>query len=463
MKRNPLLTPLVCLKKRNNILRIMKIALIFLFAFVFQLMAVESDAQNVTVKLPNTQLTVGELIRAIEKQTNYLVVFSDTEIDTEQVVRLKNSQAKVSEYLVEAFENNEIKYEFENDYIILSKRSVYNIPQQSRKNVTGKVVDQEGEPIIGANIVIKGSTTGVVTDVDGKFSLTVSEQDWLLISYIGYVPVEITIGNKNVLNIQMQEETLALDELVVIGYGTRKKSTLTGSVSMIDKEVLEDRPVARTTDLLQGIAPGVQITRSNQGKIRGTNSSISIRGTTSKSDPGVLVVIDGIAQKDNNTYALDNINPDDIENISVLKDAQAAIYGARAAGGVILVTTKRGQTDKPTINFTGTFTIQQPSLMKKSTNVLQLVEMMNEGFVNDGQNTNMYSHIAKYIADNQLTMDIIKQNNGQYSCQWPFDNSANFVFGDYNWPDIMFSPAPMQNYNLSVSGKTQRLNYYNSV
>ena len=217
MKRNPLLTPPVCLKKRNNILRIMKIALIFLFAFVFQLMAVESDAQNVTVKLPNTQLTVGELIRAIEKQTNYLVVFSDTEIDTEQVVRLKNSQAKVSEYLVEAFENNEIKYEFENDYIILSKRSVYNIPQQSRKNVTGKVVDQEGEPIIGANIVIKGSTTGVVTDVDGKFSLTVSEQDWLLISYIGYVPVEITIGNKNVLNIQMQEETLALDELVVIG------------------------------------------------------------------------------------------------------------------------------------------------------------------------------------------------------------------------------------------------------
>ena len=136
MKRNPLLTPPVCLKKRNNILRIMKIALIFLFAFVFQLMAVESDAQNVTVKLPNTQLTVGELIRAIEKQTNYLVVFSDTEIDTEQVVRLKNSQAKVSEYLVEAFENNEIKYEFENDYIILSKRSVYNIPQQSRKNVT---------------------------------------------------------------------------------------------------------------------------------------------------------------------------------------------------------------------------------------------------------------------------------------------------------------------------------------
>ena len=245
MKRNPLLTPPVCLKKRNNILRIMKIALIFLFAFVFQLMAVKSDAQNVTVKLPNTQLTVGELIRAIEKQTNYLVVFSDTEIDTEQVVRLKNSQAKVSEYLVEAFENNEIKYEFENDYIILSKRSVYNIPQQSRKNVTGKVVDQEGEPIIGANIVIKGSTTGVVTDVDGKFSLTVSEQDRLLISYIGYVPVEITIGNKNVLNIQMQEETLALDELVVIGYGTRKKSTLTGSVSMIDKEVLEDRPVAR--------------------------------------------------------------------------------------------------------------------------------------------------------------------------------------------------------------------------
>lgn len=463
MKRNLLLTLLVCRKSCNEILRIMKISIFLLFVCVFQLLAFEGEAQNAVISLSGTKLTVGQLISEIEQQTNYLVVFSDSEVDTDRVLDLKNNRLKVSECLNEAFGRDNMKYEFENDYIILSKRVILQNALQNSKKVTGKVIDPDGEPIIGANIVVKGTTVGVITDVDGNFSIDVPDQGRLLISYIGYATQEVTVANKNSIHVRLEEDALALDEVVAIGYGMKTKSTLTGSISMVDKEVLESRPVARTTDLLQGAAPGVQITRSNQGRIRGTNSSISIRGTTSKSDPGVLVVIDGIAQKDNGTYALDNINPDDIESLSILKDAQAAIYGARAAGGVILVTTKKGKTDKPTIDFTGTFTIQQPSLLKKSTNVLQLVEMMNEGFVNDGQNTNMYSHIVKYIADNRLTMDEIKKNNGKYSCQWPFDNSANFVFGDYDWPDIMFGAAPMQNYNLSVSGRTERLNYYNSV
>jgi TonB-linked SusC/RagA family outer membrane protein len=232
---------------------------------------------------------------------------------------------------------------------------------------------------------------------------------------------------------------------------------------MVDKAVLENRPVARTTDLLQGVASGVQITRSNAGRIKGNNSSISIRGTTSRSNPGVLIVIDGIPQKDNNTYAIDNINPDDIESISILKDGQAAIYGARAAGGVLLVTTKKGQTEKPTVSFSGSYTLQTASLRRQGTNALQSIEMHHQAYVNDGLTTNGYTPLVNYIADNNLTMDIISKNEGIYKCVWPYDNSTEYVLGHYDWSKIMYGTAPMQNYNVSVSGNSKNLNYYNSV
>lgn len=423
--------------------------------------AANADAQQVSVTVSNAK--VKTVLNSISDQTGLSLAYSAQVVDLNRKVSLNFVNTEVSEVLNAMFGNTAIGYEIKDGKIYLFKAAERTtaLANQQKKTITGTVVDPNGEAVIGANVLVKGTTNGTITDMDGKFSLEVPEGATLLISYIGYNDYE-ALATENI-KIKLTEDATQLDEVVAIGYGVKKKSTLTGSISMVDKEVLEDRPVSKTTDLLQGTAPDLQITRSNQGKVRGTNSSMSIRGTTSRSDPGVLIVIDGIAQKDNGTYALDNINPDDIENISILKDAQASIYGARAAGGVILVTTKKGLTDKPTINFSGTYTIQKPSLFKERTNVLQLVEMMNEGFVNDGQETNMYSHIVKYIADNHLTMEEISKNNGKYSCQWPFDNSANFVFGDYDWADIMFDPAPMQNYNLSVSGKTKRFNYYNSI
>jgi TonB-linked SusC/RagA family outer membrane protein len=333
----------------------------------------------------------------------------------------------------------------------------------AQRTVSGTVTDVNDEPVSGASVSVKGTTRGTATDANGTYRLDVAENATLVFSYIGYVTQEIKVTSQTEISVRLLEDSQSLEEVVVIGYGTRTKSTLTGSVAMIEKESLENRPVARTTDLLQGLASGVQITRSNSGRIKGNNSAISIRGTTSRSDPGVLIVIDGITQKDNNTYAIDNINPDDIESISVLKDAQAAIYGARAAGGVILVTTKKGRTEKPTIEFSGAYTFQKASLLRVGTDVLQNVEMQHQAYMNDGLTTNGYSPIVKYIADNNLTMDIIRKNDGKYSCVWPFDNSTNFVFGHYDWPKIMFGTAPMQNYNLSVSGSSKNLDYYNSV
>ncbi|MEN6463474.1 MAG: SusC/RagA family TonB-linked outer membrane protein [Syntrophomonas sp.] len=261
----------------------------------------------------------------------------------------------------------------------------------------------------------------------------------------------------------MQEDAIGIEEVVAIGYGTKSKATLTGAASLVDQDQLDSRPTARATDLLQGMVAGVQITRSNSGRIKGTNSAISIRGLTSRSDPGVLIIIDGIAQKDNSTYTLDNINPNDIESVSILKDAQAAIYGSRAAGGVILVTTKKGQSGKPTIEFSTNYTLQVPGLRREGTNILELVEMHNEAYMNDGNLTNGYTHIAKYIADNNLTMDIIKKNDGEYATLWPFDNSSNFVFGDYDWSKIMYGTKPQKTYDISVSGKSEKYSYYNSI
>jgi len=176
-----------------------------------------------------------------------------------------------------------------------------------------------------------------------------------------------------------------------------------------------------------------------------------------------LVVVDGVAQANTDASALDNINPDDIENISILKDGQAAIYGARAAGGVILITTKSGKTDKPTINFSAVSTIQSPSLKRESINILQLFEMNNEGYINDGQPINAFTGVLKIISDNNFTVDKLKENNHEILVNEPYDHGNPYYLGDYDWQDIMWEPSLQQNYNLSVSGKRNNFNYYESV
>ncbi|KAA9034357.1 TonB-dependent receptor [Ginsengibacter hankyongi] len=334
-----------------------------------------------------------------------------------------------------------------------------------QRRINGTVHDAVGnKPLNGATITLKNSKVSTVTKADGNFSIDVPDKNAVLVvSFISYQTQEIPLNGLSEITIALQPATTGLNEVVVIGYGTQKKATLTGAVSTIGEKQLEGRPAARTTELLQGMAPGVQIVRGNEGRIRGTQSSITIRGITSRSDPGVLVVIDGIPQSGDASYLLDNISPDDIASISILKDAQAAIYGARAAGGVILVTTKKGQSLKPTIDFSSTYTIQQPALEKKSVNILQLVEMMNDAYVNAGEVTNGFTHIVNYIKQNNLTMAEISKNDGKYQTQWPFDNTENFVFGNYYWPGIMYHAAPLNINTLSISGKTNKLNYYNSI
>lgn len=278
---------------------------------------------------------------------------------------------------------------------------VAGVTQQ--RTVNGTVVDAEGLPVIGANILVKGTGSGVITDFEGNFSLQVSGDCTLEISFVGYKTQEIKVtSSTRHLSIKLEEDTELLDEVVVVGYGTQKKVNLTGSVSSVDfEEQAKSRPVTNVSNALAGMSAGVQVMQ-NSGQPGSDGSTIRIRGigTLNNNDP--LVLIDGVEG------SMDLVNPQDIENISVLKDAaSASIYGSRAANGVILITTKKGKSGKISVSYSGRISYAQPTnLIDQVTNYADYMEWINESFENIGQP----AHFAQSTID--LWREKSKDPNG---------------------------------------------------
>ena len=236
---------------------------------------------------------------------------------------------------------------------------------QEKKMVNGVVLDATGMPVIGANVMEKGTTNGTITDMDGKFSLEVDKDATLVISYIGFADQEIKVGNQTSLSITLKEDAEALDEVVVVGFGTQKKANVTGAVATVTGEDLIKRPVYNVASSLQGKLPGLSISQAS-GQPGGESISMRVRGMGTFSDAGSdpLVIIDGISGD------INSINSSDIENITVLKDAaSAAIYGARAANGVILVTTKSGKKGKMSITYDTNYAVHTPTRMLELVNL----------------------------------------------------------------------------------------------
>jgi TonB-linked SusC/RagA family outer membrane protein len=247
--------------------------------------------------------------------------------------------------------------------------------------ITGRVTDAIGDPIPGATVVIKGTTTGTVTDIEGNYSLSVSGgAEALVISFVGMGSEEVPIGNQNTINVSLSEDTADLDEVVVIGYGTQRKATLTGAVTSVATEEVRSSPAINLTNSLSGLLPGLRAL-NRSGEPGADNAALLIRGNNTTGDNSPFVVVDGVQ----NPPGLQRINPNDIESISVLKDASAAIYGARAANGVILITTKRGNVGKPTINYTFNQGISQPTRLPELAGSPLFAEYVNEMLVRDGQ------------------------------------------------------------------------------
>ncbi|MDR2118332.1 MAG: TonB-dependent receptor [Tannerellaceae bacterium] len=241
--------------------------------------------------------------------------------------------------------------------------------------VSGTVADESGEALIGVNVQIKGTTTGTITDVDGKYTLQAPNgQAVIVFSYIGYLPQEITVGNQAVINVTLREDTQRLEEVVVVGYGTQRKVTVTGSVASVSGEELKASPTTNLSNAMLGRMPGVLgFQRSDEPGGGGT--TIRIRGTNSLGSKDPLIVIDGIPDR---SGGFDRLNPSEIESMSVLKDAAAAIYGSRAANGVVLITTKRGKEGKATVTFEGQYGYSQPIRLPEMANSFEYATMLNE-------------------------------------------------------------------------------------
>jgi len=336
--------------------RIMKITLISLFACICTLFATEADSQNARVSIHVNGFTIQKVINEIEKQTDYLFVYDKNVVNVKRKVNVDAKEESVSEVLSKIFENTNVAYRVlgKNITLIVRQEKTSELvaqPQQKQKRISGIVVDANGQPIIGANVVEKGTTNGIITDVDGKFTLNASSSSVLQISYLGYLTQEISIGNKSDFTVKLYEDTQKLDEVVVVGFGSAKRRDLVGSVSKVKSDQIDKMPVTNVAESLQGMASGLMV--MNKSGNPGSAPSIIVRGINSislSSDP--LWVIDGVAIQSGTTGAMTDggvapisaismLNPNDIESIEVLKDASAtAIYGSRASSGVILVTTK---------------------------------------------------------------------------------------------------------------------------
>ena len=433
--------------------RIMRVSLFMLFVCIFQLMATNTEAQNAIMKLETNVISIGQLINQIEKQTDYLVVFRNREIDTERTIRVQEKSGKVISYLKDAFEGTDISYEFTNKYILLSKKNhsdAVNDNQQLNRKITGTVKDNNGEPVIGANVSVKGTTNGTITDVDGNFSLeNISDNDIIVISYIGYTSQEIKAGKQTSLKIILKEDTQAIDEVVVVGFGTQKKVNLTGSIGTVKTdEVLKSRPVTNVQELLAGSVPGMVVSKGSGAA--GSGASINIRGTsTIGNSSGVLVLIDGMP---GNIYTL---NPNDIESVSVLKDAaSAAIYGSRAANGVVLVTTKTAKaTERPTVEFSSNIGIQNPQFKLDFVGSEDFMRLYDQAMINDGKDA-IYGEqgiqdlrAGKYV-DNKWYKEIYKKNtiiNNTHLALSGKERSIAYRFSISN--DYQDGNLPNNNYN----------------
>lgn len=434
----------------------MKLAFVSIFIFASGIFATEATSQTAKVSIVAKNISTQDLMLEIEKQTDYLFVYNKNEVNLNRKVTIQATNQTVAEVLNKAFNQTDVIYAMEGSNIMLMKKETNNttpFTQQKERTITGVITDEKGQAIIGANVSVKGTSNGTITDVDGNFILAnISDNDIIVISYIGYISQEIKAGKQTSLKIILKEDTQAIDEVVVVGFGTQKKVNLTGSIGTVKtEEVLKSRPVTNVQELLAGSVPGMIVSKGSGAA--GSGASINIRGTsTIGNSSGVLVIIDGMP---GNIYTL---NPNDIESVSVLKDAaSAAIYGSRAANGVILVTTKTAKaTERPTVEFSSNIGIQNPQFKLDFVGSEDFMRLYDQAMMNDGKEA-VYGEqgiqdlrAGKYV-DNKWYKEIYKKNtviNNTHLALSGKERSISYRFSISN--DYQDGNLPNNNYNRLI-------------
>ena len=418
-------------------------SLALLLAAGMPAMAVSPRAlsQFVNLELVHSKTTVGTIIQSISQQTGYEFSY-DVSILNKEIsdvsVNVKNE--RIENVLDQVFNGTGISYRIVNNRIFLKDNGYINdnqlitklggVNQQSKK-ITGTVVDATGMPVIGANVMVKGTTNGTITDMDGKFSLEVEDGAVLQVSYIGFANQEIKVGNQSKLSIALKEDAEALDELVVVGYGTQKKVNLTGSVAAVNTDDIQDTPASSLSNALVGKIAGVLMTQSGGKPGAGSSMTVRAQGTWNNTEP--LYVIDGVIR---DKFAFDGLDASEVANVSVLKDAaSAAVYGARAANGVVLVTTKKGKIGKPVISYTGSIGISDATKIPETQNAYNQAVFINDNL----RVENVDPSDARYYTDDEL---------------------AYFKTHNYNWLDEAWEQPLVTRHSLNVSGGNEKVRYF---
>ncbi len=449
--------------RKNNKFRIKYSIRLFLLPLM--LLFLQSQAiSGQSVILSNTSLTLKSAFAEIEKQTKMSVDYNRDVIDiTKKVSVLKRSGA-LSDIMTDLLQETGYEYVIKDNHIVISVGKVIN--QQSKKTITGTVTDNYDEPVAGANVMEKGTVNGVITDMEGRFSLSLSQGAVLQISYIGYTTQSVNVGDKDIINVKLTEDLMNLEEVIVIGYGTQKKVDLTGSVVRVDASKFATQTSTNLLEMLSGTVAGFE---SNQGTSSQGGGSMLIRGQKSlKASNDPLVVLNGVIF--NGSIA--DINPADIETIDILKDASsAAVYGARSAAGVIIVTTKKGRSGKPSLSFNSELGITSARMTKRALTADEYIEnrgqylhqtygtrplyyYTNPNNLPDGFTLDDWLKLDQTISDNPTDMWLNRLNFTT------IEKKNYFAGSSIDWFDEVFRDGIRQDYNVSLTGGAENFQYY---
>jgi len=424
----------------KKFLLVMKITTLFLLIAIMQVSAV-GFAQK--INLAETNVSLKKLINEIRGQSGYNFLYTKSMLKNAKPVSITVYSAKITDVLDQVFAEQPLTYTIVNNTIVIKEKEkapdlsqiIQPLPYAAIA-VTGRVTDEHGQSLPGVSILIKGTTQGTVTDNDGKYRISVADNNAILIfRYVGFVSQEVTINGKNKIDVVLKEDQKALNEIVVVGYGTTKKTTLTGAVSTLDMKTKENTPITNASQALHGVS-GLWVNQAG-GQPGADAATIRIRGIGTLNNSNPLVLVDGIE------YDLNEINPDFIESITVLKDASAAIYGSRAANGVILVTTKTGKQGKTQVNYSYSYGIQKPTFLPDVLwDPIQYMQLKDQALINEGKSASAVDYSPAQIAEYQAGMA-----------------TDPITYPNLNWFDIVLKNGMLQQHNLSFSGGSDKVVY----
>lgn len=395
--------------------------LLFLFLSTSLYSQITIDAKNQSIR---------QILKTIEWNSTYQFFYNNDLTSLDVVTSLSVTNSSIETIMNKLLANTDMTYKKEKENLIVLTLKVKSQEQKKAGNlISGTITDEKGEPVIGANVVIEGTTQGTITDLDGKFSLAVPANSTLKITYIGYLDQYFKVGNKSQLSIVLKEDTQKLDEVVVVGYGTQKKVNLTGSVASVNvEEKLQGRPISNISSGLSGLVAGLDV-RQSSGQPGKDDASINIRGVGTLNNSSPMILIDGIIG------SLNDVNPNDIESVSVLKDASSAsIYGSRAANGVILITTKKGNRGRIKVSYSGLFSRQEATnLFDVISDYPTTARLTNEGYNNVSPGS----------------IPVIPESTIE---EWEAHRNDPILYPNTNWLKAIYNPTWRKENNVSISG-----------